>query len=286
MKKKVYVQENLDIDNSGIVNYKNDYVHELCETDNVLKAYNCRVYDYPEGTHVTFYKQSINKGGIKNKNLSKAYVNHERTNKEEEHCNKVSASASKNRLYNIARSNTWDWFITITFDRDKVDSSNYDVVIDKLGVFLTNLRMRKCPAMKYLIVPELHADGIHFHFHGLLAYCDGLHMSYSGHNTKGRNSQPIFNISDWTFGFTTATRIQDSSRACSYIAKYITKDCARVLKNKKRYTISRNVNRAQPEYIVQDEEDFLRVYGDRITYTKSIEVKEANQIITYYELKD
>lgn len=285
MKKKVYVQESLDIDNSGIVTHKNDFVSEVCKTDDTQKAYNCRVYDYPEGTHVTFYKQAINKGG-KNSKLSKSYVNHDRTKQEEEHCNKVSASASKNRLYNIARSNMWEWFITITFDRIKVDSSNYDIVINKLNDFLSGVRKRKCPQMKYLIVPELHADGQHFHFHGLLAYCDGLHMSYSGHNTKGRNSQPIFNILDWTFGFTTATRIQDSSRASNYIAKYITKDCARVLKNKKRYTISQNVNRAEAEYYVRDEEEFLRIYSDRILYCKSIEVKEANQIITYYELKD
>ena len=284
--RKVYLQESLDIDNTGIVTHKNDFVPELCKTYGTQNAYNCRIYDYPEGTHVTFYKQSINKGGEKNSKLSKSYVNHDRTKQEEEHCNKVSASASKNRLYNIARSNTWEWFITITFDREKVDSSNYEDVLCKLTYFLNNVRKRKCPQMKYLIVPELHKDGIHFHFHGLLAYCDGLHMSYSGHNTKGRNSQPIFNILDWTFGFTTATRVQDSSRASNYIAKYITKDCARVLKNKKRYTISQNVNRAEPEYMVQDEEDFLRVYGDRITYTKSIEVKEANQIITYYELQD
>lgn len=279
---KKYIQKELSFDDSE--NIIIDYIET--KTEESLKAYNCRVYDYPEGTHVTFYKQAINKGCKKNENFSKSYINHERSKKEEDHCNMVSASASKNRLYNIARSNTWDWFITITFDREKVDSSNYDLSMEKMTTFLNHLRSRKCPAMKYLIVPELHADGKHFHFHGLLAFCDELHMSFSGHFTRGRNSQPIFNILDWTFGFTTATRVQDSSRVSNYIAKYITKDCARVLKNKKRYTISHNVNRAEPQYMVQDEKDFLQVYSDRIVYSKSIEIKEANQIITYYELKD
>lgn len=280
--RRKYVQAVMEIDDSNNAFY--DYSES--EIDESLKAYNCRIYDYPEGTHITFYKQAINKGKKKNSNLRKTYVNHERTKEEENFCRSVSASQSKNRIYNIARSNIWDWFITITFDREKVDSSNYDIAINKLHDFLHDVRKRKCPAMKYLIVPELHADGKHFHFHGLLAYVDEMHFSFSGHYTRGRNSQPIFNILDWGFGFTTATRIQDSGRASSYITKYITKDCVAHLKEKNRYICSRNVNRAKSEYMIQDEEDFLKLYGDRITYSKSIEIKQANQIISYYELKD
>ncbi|MDO5434486.1 hypothetical protein [Eubacterium sp.] len=249
------------------------------------ESYNCRVYQYPAGMHVTFYKQAVNKGGENHKNFRKDYQNEERTEIEEKHCNSVSASATKNRIYNITRSNTWDWFITITFDREKVDSSNYEESVKKLTKFLNHARERKCPDLKYIIVPELHADGKHFHFHGLLSNCDGLHFSYSGHNTRGRNSKPIFNILDWSFGFTTATRIEDSSRASAYITKYITKECARHLKEKNKYFCSRNVERVQPDYFVQDEENFLQVYGDRITYVKSNEIKEAGQVITYYELK-
>lgn len=280
--RRKYVQAEIDIDDSGNATY--DYSEP--EIFDSLNSYNCRVYDYPNGTHVTFYKQTINKGKKKNANLRKTYVNHERTKEEENFCHSISASQSKNRIYNIARSNTWDWFITITFDREKIDSSNYGLAIEKMTYFLNNVRKRHCPAMKYLIVPELHADGEHFHFHGLLAYVDELHFSFSGHYTRGRNSQPIFNILDWCFGFTTATRIQDSGRASSYITKYITKDCVAHLKEKNRYICSRNVNRAKPEFMVQDEEDFLKLYGDRITYSKSIEIKQANQQITYYELKD
>lgn len=254
--------------------------------DNDVQSYNCRVYDYPAGQHVTFYKQAINKGVRKNEYLKKTYQNAERTEHEEKHCNAVSASATKNRIYNITRSNTWDWFITMTFDREKVDSGNYDIVIKKLQKFIEHLRERKCPDLKYIIVPELHSDGIHFHFHGLLANCGNMHFQFSGHYTKGRKSQPIFNMPDWSFGFTTATKIQDSSRASSYICKYITKDCAKKLKEKNKYYCSHNVNRVQPDYFVQDEEDFLKVYNDRIQYIKSIEVKEANQVITYYELSD
>lgn len=284
MRKKL-AQKELCIDDSN--NVVPDYIETLTDKPvESLKAYNCRVYDYPEGTHVTFYKKTINKGERKHENLRKNYTNHERTKEEEKFCQSISASQSKNRIYNIARSNIWDWFITITFDREKVDSSNYQYVIQKMTQFLNDVRKRKCPAMKYLIVPELHADGKHFHFHGLFAHCDEMHFSFSGHYTRGRNSKPIFNVLDWTFGFTTATQIQDSARASHYICKYITKECVAYLKEKNRYMCSRNVNRSEPEYMVQDEKDFLQVYSDRIVYSKSIEIKQANQIITYYELKE
>ena len=250
------------------------------------ETYNCRVYDYPTGMHVTFYKKAIQRGGQVHENLKKTYHNEERTQAEEKACMQISASQSKNRIYNIARSNMWDWFITITFDRNKVDSSNYNEAIQKMTVFLNHLRERKSPDLKYLIVPELHKDGKHFHFHGLISDCGNMHFSFSGHYTRGRNAQPIFNLPDWSFGFTTATQIQDTGRASSYIAKYITKDCASHLKEKNRYICSRNVNRAEPTYCIQDEEVFQRIYNDRITYVKNIQVKEASQSITYYELKD
>lgn len=31
--------------------------------------------------------------------------------------------------------------------------------------------------LKYLIIPELHADKVHYHFHGLLADCGGMVFS-------------------------------------------------------------------------------------------------------------
>ena len=164
----------------------------------------------------------------------------------------------------------------------KTDSSDYDAVTARLQKFLNNLQQRKCPNLKYLIVPEYHADNKHYHFHGLLAQCDGLSFSYSGHDTE--DGEPIFNILNWKFGFTTATRVTDTRRVSSYITKYITKESQVFLKEKNRYYVSRNINRTQADYHIVDEEDFLKVYGDRITHAKSEKVKVAYQQINYYEL--
>lgn len=257
-------------------------------------TYNCRLLDYPIGSHVTFYKKTITrKKDIElnetqkethNSNFTKSFQNENRTEEQAEHCKKVSLSATKNRIYNIARSNNWEWFITLTFDRNKTDSSDYNMTVYRLHTFLNNLQKRKCPNMKYLIVPELHCDKEHYHFHGLLSGVDNLRFCFSGHFDKG--GKPIYNITDWTYGFTTATQVQDTQRVSSYITKYITKDTEQRLKNKKRYLCSRNIDRTEPTFHLLDEEEFLEMYSDKISYAKSIDVKEAYQRINYYELTD
>lgn len=248
------------------------------------EVYNCRRFQYESGEHITFYKHAITTGKEKPEEsmLNKTHDVSERTPEMEKHCISVSNSRAKNNVYKIARSNTWDWFITLTFDRKRTDASDYDAIIYRLKVFLNHLQQRKCPNMKYLIVAELHADKEHYHFHGLLANVDELHFRYW--KTDRKKNLPIYNILEWSYGFTTATRVQDSSRVSSYITKYITKDVDTHLKEKRRFYHSRNCNVAEEEHFLMDEHDFLKVYADRITYCKTVEIPQANQIITYYEL--
>lgn len=256
-------------------------------------VYNCRKYDYPAGSHVSIYTKSItrsekdidNLGKPKNENFNRAYQNENRSSEAEEHCKNVSLSATKNRIYNIARSNTWEWFITLTFERDNTDASDYDMITYRLHIFLNNLQKRKCPDMKYLIVPELHDDKENYHFHGLLSGVSNLRFCFSGHFNK-KNGLPIFNILDWKYGFTTATQVQDSGRASSYITKYITKDTDLKLKNKKRYLCSRNIDRVQPEFYLLDEEQFLGCNAENIVYANSVKIPAAHQGVNYYELKN
>ncbi len=262
--------------------------------------YNCRVYDYPTGQHVTIYKRTITRSDDTgneeyedleaeadmdmNVNFTKSYKNEDRTKEEEEHCKKVSLSGTKNRIYNISRSNVWDWFITLTFDRERTDASDYDIIVRRLQIFLNNLQKRQCPNLKYLIVPEFHDDKTHYHFHGLLSGCEGLRFKFSGHYSK-KEKLPVYYILNWKWGFTTATRVYDTQRASSYITKYISKDTGTFLKEKHRYYASRNISRAKPQYFIIDEEDFLKVYGSSITYSKSVTIPEAHQQINYYEIR-
>lgn len=269
--------------------------------------YNCRLYDYPAGQHVTIYKKTISrkekdikeKTGLKKKTKKETLINEtagnetetnilqekaERSEESIEHSKSVSLSRTKNSIYNIARSNEWQWFITLTFDRNNTDASDYDMITCRLHTFMNNLQKRKCPDMKYLIVPELHKDKQNYHFHGLLSGVENLRFCFSGHFDDKDN--PIYNITDWKYGFTTATKVKDSQKASSYITKYITKDTDIKLKHKRRYMCSRNIERTQASYHVLDEEEFLQTYSDRITWAKNIKVAPAHQSINYYELTD
>lgn len=251
--------------------------------------YNTRVKTFAQSQQITIYSKSFvrekKEEQKKNENLRKGYKNAERTEQEENNCKNISIKQTKNRIYDIARSNTWEWFITLTFDRKQTDSSDYDTVVKELTRFLTNLQQWQCPNLKYLIVPELHADGEHYHFHGLLANCDGINFSYSGKNDR-KSKKPIYNILNWKLGFTTATKVEDTQRVSSYITKYITKECVAVLKNKKRYYTSHNVNRPQVDYCLCTNDEFLELYGDSVSYCKSIDVPQAGVQVSYYELNN
>lgn len=163
-----------------------------------------------------------------------------------------SCSRTINKIYDIARSDRWEWFFTLTFNPDKIDRYDYSICSLKLHYWLSNMK-KKCPDMKYLVVPEQHKDGA-WHFHGLFKDIDGLDMKFSGkRDKKGRR---IYNCLSYTWGFTTATRITDFRRASSYLCKYITKDLCKNTKGKKRYWCSRNVERPIIEEYIIDGADY------------------------------
>ena len=203
-------------------------------------AYNVKVLNYRDSTHIEFYTKPIledqkkdvdNITGVIPKDSPKQIkiIEDLQMDLKKEHSMQTSVNRSKNNLYRIARSNDWDYFITITFDREQTDSSDYREVVKKITKWLNNMQQRGSAKMKYLIVPEFHKDGIHYHFHGLLANCDNLNLVDSGHIDK--MGEKIYNISNWKYGFTTAVKIKDNGKVTSYIGKYITKD----LLNKSKY---------------------------------------------------
>ncbi len=167
------------------------------------------------------------------------------------HSFKGSKRRSKNKLWDYSRSNEWEWFITITFDPEKVNSFDYNLCTRRLSQWLSNMHHRYCPDMHYIFVPELHKSG-RYHFHGLLSNCEGLQFVDSGHVTKeterSPGNEPIYNVGKYKYGFTTATKVKDSSRVSKYIAKYITKELSALTKGKRRYWHSKNCRSPEVEY--------------------------------------
>ena len=115
-----------------------------------------------------------------------------------------------------------DWFVTLTYDPQKVGSrSDYDEVYHKLKVFLGNRVARH--GLKYVCCPEYHKDGENIHWHMI---CNGLGLGLmpSGHRSKNGD---IWNVTSWTWGFSTALHIggetADRDKVSKYIYKYMGK---------------------------------------------------------------
>lgn len=126
-----------------------------------------------------------------------------------------STNRSKTMLYNYARSNEWDYFITLTFNKDKIDRYDYKVVSQAVRKWLDNTKRKYAPNLKYLLVPELHTlkkgeTTPAWHFHGLISNTGDIKFTRAidPHTNKEMFTDseiPIFNFKSYKLGFTTAT---------------------------------------------------------------------------------
>ena len=262
--------------------------------------YNVKVSEYLESTEVVLYSTPIfghekERDGIiierDNESMEIysfiAFPTKNKLDDSEKESNKlhsffVSFNRTKNKIYNYARANKWEWFLTFTFNPAYINSYNYDEIVEAMHVFLRHMGDVSTNRAKYLIVPEKHKSG-RYHLHGVFSNLDMSvwRFQYSGHNTKG--GIPIYNIGCFPFGFTTATQVQSSTRVSHYIAKYITKDMFDSIKSKKRYWVSRNVSDGiHNNYYMskQEIEILLNSFGE-CENVKSVETPYNN--IRYYQ---
>lgn len=196
---------------------------------------------------------------------------------------RVAATRAKQAVYYLARSNVWEWFVTLTVaPSDKIDRYNYDEVSKKVRKWLNHLRERKAPDMYYLIVPEQHKDGA-WHMHGLLGGCDGLIFKDSG--IKDDKGNIIYNFDNWKYGFSTATKVQDTRKVSSYISKYITKTLMAATKGKHRYWASKNCARAVVEdYLLDGVElhKYRQLLLEHMNYKTAVDTEYYR--VEYFEL--
>lgn len=157
---------------------------------------------------------------------------------------KDNLKRAKDKVFEIASANGWDWMITLTLDKEKIDRYDKDEVQNLVAKWLDNQVQRR--GFKYLLVPEYHEDGA-IHFHGLCN--DVLTFTFSGnYKIKGskkpvklstlkkygykptdENVQEVFNIKEFPYGFTTALKLDGNIMAVSlYMTKYITKDLQKI----------------------------------------------------------
>ena len=117
-----------------------------------------------------------------------------------------------------------DTFATFTISPEHVqDRASWDDVYQRLKVWLSNRVSRN--GLKYVICPERHKKGgIHFH---AIMNSEALKLTPAKNAHTGaplqHNGQPLYNISDFNFGFTSAELIQSATLDREKVAKYIFK---------------------------------------------------------------
>lgn len=164
-----------------------------------------------------------------------------------------SLKRAKDKVFEIAYSNHWDYFITLTLNGQVVDRYETGAIGIKLKLWLNNMQKRY--GMSYILVPELHADGA-VHFHGLAR--GNLRMVDSGKVFRGKK---IYNFDNWSLGFSTAMQLDGNVEAISkYMVKYIAKGNSMIMD--RFYFSSRDLVREVPTYYAHY--DYDKVAADEV----------------------
>ncbi len=176
---------------------------------------------------------------------------------------------AKAAVSDLALSNDFRYFVTLTLDKSKVDRYDVKEITKKLNNWCDNHVRRE--GLKYVLVAEKHRDGaIHFHgfFNGVLPVIDSGTIAPAGggkprrpRSAKARQEllesggHVVFNLPAWTLGFTTAIELYGERRAAvGYVTKYITKADEKV--GGRWYYSGGDLKRPVVEYADVDYTDF------------------------------
>lgn len=156
-----------------------------------------------------------------------------------------SLNRTKTLIKDIIVCNDFDYFCTFTFDPKKIDSFSLGSCWRSMSAWLHhqhNRSQEKGIEFRYLIVPEKHKSG-RWHFHALIS---GYSGTLRDSKLVSESLRPIYNITSFRSGFTTAVAIDSKEGVSEYVSKYITKDFIKTF-NHRRFFCSRNLRRPTRE---------------------------------------
>lgn len=175
-----------------------------------------------------------------------------------------SISRTRKLILEKALCNPWEWFCTLTIDKNKYDRYNLKEFYKDFSQWLRDYR-KKGYDLHYLLVPELHADNA-WHLHGFFYGMPELE-SFSDVRKRGEKVPDYLVYSDFynwqpyqdKFGFCSFGRIKSPVRSAFYISKYISKDHSRMVTDlgAKMFYCNQGLNRAVPHGEVYGHSEFL-----------------------------
>lgn len=150
-----------------------------------------------------------------------------------------SVKRAKQRIFDIVYLNRFDYFVTFTFNPQKINSFDAQCCLKLVQSYFKRMKARKCNKyMKYIYIAEYHKSS-RIHIHALVSDCN-LEL------VKSDVSNKVYNVTSWNYGYSTAIRINTQSqiKLAFYVTKYITKDTKKIFN--KYYNSSRNLEREVP----------------------------------------
>lgn len=144
---------------------------------------------------------------------------------------------AKSKIFDLAFCNSWEFFFTGTLSADKVkDRSDLPRLHKKFTQFIKDFNKYHNLHIQFLIVPELHSDGVNWHFHGFLKGFDGIPDYFR----KLRLSDFLpyrvkceivkgYDVFSWkqyenSFGWNFIEPVKNHESIAKYCTKYITKE--------------------------------------------------------------
>ncbi len=140
---------------------------------------------------------------------------------------------SKQKIFELAYCNPWEWFVTFTIDKSKFNRTDLKKYYKYFTQFIRDYSKKHAIKIKYLLIPELHADGESWHIHGLMCGLpqELLHRFVIGDimsdyiAKKVAKGDAVYNWIEYQskFGFCCIEPVKAHERVCCYITKYINK---------------------------------------------------------------
>lgn len=201
-----------------------------------LKIYNNTSWSIIQTKNDEIYKRkNIDKWWEKYPTLYSSDLKENVTDKEE--IERISLSRTKRNIKEICLCNDFEYFATITVNSKNADRFSLQDCQELIKKICHKLK-RKNFEFKFLFITEKHKDGA-FHFHGLVK---GLELYV---NSNGYYSSYDFD----NVGYNSFSKIQDYNKCCTYITKYITKQCIRN-DSGQVYFCSRGLKKASEYYML------------------------------------
>lgn len=248
----------------------------IIDNRGVLYGYNTKIKTYADNTKFVTYYSFLNLKGHVNK---RTY--YKKNNTSNSHSRFKSLIRSKSNIIDLAYHNgkikPWQYFVTLTFNLNIVNSFDYNEVRNSISKFTDNIKHQN-KDFEYILVPEFHKDEKKYHIHGLLRGCDNLKLKRAL-NKAGRglvkNGCKIYNIKNYNYGFNEISLIKDQSRVSVYMSKYITKTLIN-LGFKQKYWRSKSLVYPPEELCIMLPEELSKF--ENTSYLKCID-KESCHII-------